>query len=33
MWMIVGERRFAMTLTDNAAARAFAQRNCRRRWT
>src|SRR5436190_8210797 len=24
MWMIVGERRFAVTLTDNAAARAFA---------
>jgi hypothetical protein len=24
MWMIVGERRFAITLTDNAAARAFA---------
>ncbi len=24
MWMTVGERRFAMTLTDNAAARAFA---------
>ncbi len=24
MWMIVGERRFAITLTNNAAARAFA---------
>lgn len=24
MWMTVGERRFAVTLTDNAAARAFA---------
>jgi hypothetical protein len=24
MWMTVGERRFALTLTDNAAARAFA---------
>ena len=24
MWMAVGERRFAITLTDNAAARAFA---------
>ena len=24
MWMIVGERRFAITLNDNAAARAFA---------
>jgi len=24
MWMIVGERRFAITLTDNLAARAFA---------
>ena len=24
MWMTVGERRFAMTLTNNAAARAFA---------
>ncbi len=24
MWMTVGERRFASTLTDNAAARAFA---------
>jgi hypothetical protein len=24
MWMAVGERRFAVTLTDNAAARAFA---------
>lgn len=24
MWMIVGERRFAITLTDNPAARAFA---------
>ena len=23
MWMIVGERRFAITLADNAAARAF----------
>jgi len=23
MWMSVGERRFAITLTDNAAARAF----------
>jgi hypothetical protein len=26
MWMIVGERRFALTLTDNAAARAFVAR-------
>jgi hypothetical protein len=24
MWMTVGERRFSITLTDNAAARAFA---------
>jgi hypothetical protein len=24
LWMTVGERRFAITLTDNAAARAFA---------
>jgi hypothetical protein len=24
MWMTVGERRFAIALTDNAAARAFA---------
>ena len=24
MWMTIGERRFALTLTDNAAARAFA---------
>ena len=24
MWMTVGERRFAVSLTDNAAARAFA---------
>jgi hypothetical protein len=24
MWMTVGERRFTITLTDNAAARAFA---------
>jgi len=24
MWMIVGERRFAITLSDNATARAFA---------
>ena len=24
MWMIVGERRFAITLADNEAARAFA---------
>jgi hypothetical protein len=24
MWMTVGERRFAITLTDNAASRAFA---------
>jgi len=24
MWMTVGERRFAITLTDNATARAFA---------
>lgn len=23
MWMTVGERRFAITMTDNAAARAF----------
>ena len=28
MWMTVGERRFAITLTDNAAARR-SQRNCR----
>jgi hypothetical protein len=26
MWMTVGERRFAVTLSDNAAARAFAAR-------
>jgi len=26
MWMTVGERRFAMSLADNAAARAFAAR-------
>ena len=26
MWMTIGERRFAITLTDNAAARAFAAR-------
>ena len=26
MWMPVGERRFAITVTDNAAARAFASR-------
>ncbi len=26
MWMTVGERRFAITLTDDAAARAFAAR-------
>ena len=26
MWMTAGERRFAITLTDNAAARAFAER-------
>ena len=26
MWMTVGERRFAITLIDNAAARAFAER-------
>lgn len=26
MWMTVGERRFSITLTDNAAARAFAAR-------
>lgn len=26
MWMTVGEHRFAITLTDNAAARAFATR-------
>lgn len=26
MWMTVGERRFAITLADNAAARAFAAR-------
>jgi len=26
MWMTVGERRFAITLTDAAAARAFAAR-------
>lgn len=25
MWMTVGERRFAITLTDNETARAFAQ--------
>ena len=25
MWMIVGERRFAITLTDNEAAHAFAE--------
>ena len=25
MWMTVGDRRFALTLTDNAAARAFAE--------
>jgi hypothetical protein len=25
MWMTVGERRFALTLTDNAAARTFAE--------
>ena len=25
MWMTVGERRFAVTLTDNAAARAFVE--------
>ena len=25
MWMTVGERRFAITLDDNAAARAFAK--------
>ena len=25
MWLTVGERRFAITLTDNAAARAFAE--------
>jgi len=25
MWMTVGDRRFAITLTDNAAARAFAE--------
>lgn len=24
MWMTIGERRFAITLTDHAAARAFA---------
>lgn len=24
MWLTVGERRFAITVTDNAAARAFA---------
>ena len=24
MWMTIGERRFAITLADNAAARAFA---------
>jgi hypothetical protein len=28
MWMTVGERRFAITLIDNAAARD-SQRNCR----
>ena len=32
MWMTIGERRFAITLTDNEAARAFAA-NCRSRWT
>ena len=26
MWMTAGERRFAIALTDNAAARAFAAR-------
>ena len=26
MWMTVGDRRFAVTLTDDAAARAFAAR-------
>ena len=26
MWMTIGERRFAITLSDNAAARAFAAR-------
>ena len=26
MWMTVGERRFAITVIDNAAARAFAAR-------
>jgi hypothetical protein len=26
MWMTAGERRFAITLTDNAAARSFAER-------
>ena len=26
MWMIVGDRRFAITLADNAAARAIAAR-------
>ena len=26
MWMTVGERRFAISLTDNATARAFAAR-------
>ncbi|HEX8695942.1 MAG TPA: cyclophilin-like fold protein [Longimicrobium sp.] len=26
MWMTVGDRRFAITLADNAAARAFAGR-------
>ncbi len=26
MWMIVGERRFAITLADNKAAQAFATR-------
>ena len=26
MWMTVGDRRFAITLTDDAAARAFAAR-------
>ena len=25
MWLTVGDRRFAITLTDNAAARAFAE--------
>ena len=26
MWMTIGEQRFAITLVDNAAARAFAKR-------